>query len=83
MNANENKISQPTPEQLMKLLDLQMESMRSKRTDSQSRNTVRAASILLILTSAAAALFYLMFVLDDARQEQRGRNANPATNQSR
>jgi hypothetical protein len=83
MNANENKTAQPTPEQLLKMLDLQMQSMRSKRSDSSSRNTVRAVSILAVLMATAAALFYLMTVLDDARQEHGARSAKPPTNQQR
>ena len=83
MNANENKTSQPTPEQLLKLLDLQMNSMRSKRSETGSRNAVRAMSILTVLIVTAAALFYLMTMLDDARMERGGNAAKPTTNQQR
>ncbi|MEK0449348.1 MAG: hypothetical protein RL088_1616 [Verrucomicrobiota bacterium] len=67
MNAQENKTSEPTPEQLLKMLDLQMESMRSKRAHSTNRNTIRAASILIVLLVAGGALAALMMMLDSLR----------------
>lgn len=67
MNAQENKTSEPTPEQLLKILDLQMESMRSKRAHSTNRNTIRAASILLVLLIAGGALVALMMMLNELR----------------
>ena len=76
MNANENKTSQPTPEQLMKMLDVQLDMMRSKRAEKGSRTGLRTASILFVLLMAGVALFFLMTMLDDARAE---RASNPRT----
>jgi hypothetical protein len=70
MNAQENKTSEPTPEQLLKMLDLQMQSMRSKREHQTNRNTIRAASILLVLLLAGGALAALMMMLDDLRDRR-------------
>ncbi len=70
MNANETKTSEPTPEQLLKMLDLQMSKMRSKRANTESKMTIRVASILLVLTVAAGALFFLMTMLEDLRSQR-------------
>jgi hypothetical protein len=71
MNAQENKTSEPTPEQLLKMLDLQMHAMRSKREHQSNRGTIRAASILLVLLVAGGALAALMMMLDDLRDKRR------------
>lgn len=70
MNANENKTSQPTPEQLVKMLDVQLNMMRSKRAEKGSRTGIRVASIMLVLTLAGVALFFLMTTLNDVRTER-------------
>lgn len=70
MSANETKTSEPTPEQLLKMLDLQMSKMRSKRANTESKTTIRVASILLVLTVAAGALFFLMTMLEDLRSQR-------------
>lgn len=67
MNAEENKTSQLTPEQLLKMLDIQMDTMRSKRTQSSNRHTVRILSITLTLMILFGAIFVLMNMLDDLR----------------
>lgn len=67
MNAEENKTSQLTPEQLLKMLDIQMDTMRSKRAQSSNRNTVRILSITLTLMILFVAIFVLMNMLDDLR----------------
>lgn len=78
MNANENKTSQPTAEQLMKMLDVQLDMMRSKRARNGSRAGIRIASILFVLVIAGVALFSLMILLEDARSE-RGTNLQRTT----
>ena len=74
MNVNENKTSQPTAEQLMKMLDVQLDMMRSKRVKNSSRTGIRIASILVVFVVAGVALFFLMMMLEDARSE---RASNP------
>lgn len=74
MNANENKTSQPTAEQLMKMLDVQLDMMRSKREKSTSRTGIYIASILFVFVVAGVALFFLMMMLEDARS---GRALSP------
>ena len=78
MNADENKTSQPTPEQLMRMLDIQLDAIRSKKAAPESRTSLRIASVLLILTIAGGALFSLMLFLEDARAE-RSFNAQKST----
>lgn len=78
MNADENKPSQPTPEQLMRMLDLQLDAIRLKKTELDSHTSLRITSILLILLVAGGALFFLMLFLEDARAE-RSFNAQKTT----
>ncbi len=70
MNANETKTSEPTPEQLLKMLDLQMDAMRSKRSHSTGRAGIRIASVVLVLAVSAGALFFLMTLLDNYRTDR-------------
>ena len=70
MNVNETKTSEPTPEQLLKMLDLQMNSMRSNRSRGSNRTGVRVASIVVVLAVLAGALFFLMTLLDTYRTEK-------------
>jgi hypothetical protein len=70
MNGKEHKISEPTPEQLLKMLDLGMQNMRSKRVAHSSRNAIRGFSILLILLILGGALAVLMYLLDDLREQR-------------
>ena len=83
MNANETKTSEPTPEQLLKMLDLQMSKMRSKRANTESKMTIRVASILLVLTVAAGALFFLMTMLEDLRSQRASGVQNTGMNAER
>ena len=54
---NENKISEPTPEQLLQVLELQLQMQRAKRRQSaRSRTAIRVGGILLILGGAAHLL---------------------------
>lgn len=70
MNAEETKTSEPTPEQLLKMLDLQLDSIRSKRSGGDTRAGIRIASIVVVLAVAAGALFFLMKLLDNYRSER-------------
>lgn len=53
-----------------------MESMRTKRAQSNNRAATRFLSIMLVLMVAGGALFLLMTMLDDYREQ---RAANPHT----
>ena len=83
MSANETKTSEPTPEQLLKMLDLQMSKMKSKRANTESKVTIRVASILLVLTVAAGALFFLMTMLEDLRSQRASGVRNTVINAER
>ncbi len=83
MSANETKTSEPTPEQLLKMLDLQLSKMRSKRANTESKVTIRVASILLVLTVAAGALFFLMTMLEDLRSQRASGVRNTVINAER
>lgn len=83
MTANETKTSEPTPEQLLKILDLQMSKMRNKRANTESKMTIRVASVLLVLTVAAGALFFLMTMLEDLRSQRASGVQNTGINAER
>lgn len=83
MSANETKTSEPTPEQLLKILDLQMSKMRNKRANTESKMTIRVASVLLVLTVAAGALFFLMTMLEDLRSQRASGVQNTGINPER
>lgn len=55
--TKQTETGQPTPEQLLKLLDMQLAQERSKRANkSRNRATFLAVGILSILAAAGVAL---------------------------
>ena len=63
-----NEKDQPSPEQLLKMLELQMENSRKTRAQTGSnRSTMRVLSIAIILFVMAAALWVLMTMLEEMR----------------
>ena len=69
---DENKTAQPTPEQLLKLLEAEINASRQRRVkDESSRRTIQVVSILVIVVGAAVALWVLISMLDDVRPAQR------------
>ena len=63
-----NEKDQPTPEQLLKLLDVQMEaSRRARSTGKESRTSMRILSIGIIVVVAFVALWLLMMMLEEMR----------------
>ena len=63
-----NEKDQPSPEQLLKMLDLQMQNSRKTREQhSGNRSTMRVVSIAIILFVMAAALWVLMTMLEEMR----------------
>jgi hypothetical protein len=72
---HQTKSAEPTPEQLMQLLDLQIASQRAKRKGGRKhRATLLAGGLLFILAAAFAALFVLQQLAGDLH-----RSAEPAT----
>lgn len=73
---DENKTTQPTPEQLLKLLESEMNASRHRRLKLESkRRTMQVASIMFIVVSAAVAFWVLTSILDDL-QSERGHRAS-------
>ena len=69
--VDETRNSQPTPEQLLKLLDGQLTLARTKRStaDNSSRRTaLLAGALLLIVGGGCAALLVLQHLLSDLRE---------------
>jgi hypothetical protein len=75
-----NHSQQPTAEQLLKLLDTQLASMRQKREveSPSSRNALRVFSLCVIVFGAALALWVLMYMLDEMRPPKPEATAAPA-----
>jgi hypothetical protein len=76
-----NEKEQPSPEQLLKMLDLQMQTSRQARAGrSQNRNSTRILTISILLLVMMAALWVLMMILEDMRPEKpaSAREAVPA-----
>ena len=69
--VDETRNPQPTPEQLLKLLDGQLTLARTKRSteDNSSRRIVLlAGALLLIVGGCGAALLVLQHLLSDLRE---------------
>jgi hypothetical protein len=63
-----NEKDQPTPEQLLKLLDAQMEvSRKSREGHKDSRTSMRILSIGIIVVVAFVALWLLMVMLEEMK----------------
>ena len=74
--TDENKSTQPTPEQLLKLLEVEIGASRQKRVKLESkRRTIQVVSIMVIVVGTAIALWVLMFMLEDFQSEHT-RNAS-------
>lgn len=76
---DENKTAQPTPEQLLKLLESEMNTSRQRRLKLDSkRRTMQIVSIMFIVVGAAVAFWVLTFMLDDLQSERGHRASNTA-----
>jgi hypothetical protein len=74
----EIETSQPTPEQLLQMLEAQLTAKRSQRTSaSRNRAIILVTGILFIVVAAGAALMVLDQMLVDLRQGDRPRMAAP------
>lgn len=74
----DNKSPEPTPDQLLKLLDVQIEMQRQKRkVTSRNRAVFRIGGIFLIIVILLGALLILQFALNEVPHEGR---SNPASN---
>ncbi len=67
----------------MKMLDIQMDTLRSKRAQSSNRSTVRILSITLTLMILFGAIFVLMNMLDDLRATRPSAVQNTSENAER
>jgi hypothetical protein len=65
-NSQPNKSPEPTPEQLLKLLDLQIAAARSrKRGNPRNRVVLAVAAVFIIFLGALVALFLLQTMVED------------------
>ena len=68
-----NEKDHPSPEQLLKMLDLQMQSSRQLRANrGKGRSGMRVLSIAIILGVMTLALWVLMTVLEEMRPQKGG-----------
>ncbi len=69
---------QPDPEQLLKVLDMQMAASRERRLARESsRSRTGLIGIVVILVGAAVALGMLMMLLEQMRPERREAAGSP------
>jgi|GEM_PF-5495469 len=67
------KPQEATPEQLLKMLDLQLAQMRQKRAvEPGNKNAIRVFSLCVIVFGAALALWVLMYMLDEMKPQKPG-----------
>ena len=81
--AHETRTPQPTPEQLLKLLDSQLHLARVKRTTADRaprRTALLVGALLFIVGGGGAALLILQHLLSDL--QERPRATSPQTEQS-
>lgn len=71
---------EPSPEQLLKMLDLQMQNSRLQREKKgESRNAFRIGAIAIILLLMMAALWVLMIIAEEMPKPKSPAKAdNPA-----
>jgi hypothetical protein len=63
---NENRSSDPTPEQLLQLLEMELSTKRAKRQRTSANRTAwRIGGILLMLGGAIAALLILQYAMTE------------------
>jgi hypothetical protein len=66
---NQTETAQPTPEQLLKLLDLQLARERTRREKkSRNRASFLVAGILVIIVAAAVSLLVAQQLLAELRE---------------
>jgi hypothetical protein len=76
---NDNKIDQATPDQLLKILDLQIAEQRSKRHRStRQRGLILAGGVLLIIAGALVAFLVLQQMLLDLPRSNQREEPTPA-----
>jgi hypothetical protein len=80
---DENKPPQPTPEQLLQMLDLQIQSARSQRAPkvAEKNHTISFVVIGVIVVAGMIALWVMMSVLESMRPSRPG--ATPAPIEAR
>lgn len=71
-SPQENKAPEATPEQLMKMLDLQIAATRHRREQSPARRaTFLAMALLLIIGGALVAFLVLQQMISDLPRQSR------------
>ena len=84
LNICMNEKEQPSPEQLLKMLDLQMQTSRQARAGrSENRSSTRILIISILLLVMMGALWALMVIFEDMRSEKAARDHGPVPTESR
>jgi hypothetical protein len=83
MNADQNKSSEPTPEQLLQLMDFQIEAQRARRAALPQRGgTFLAAGLLFIIFAVVASLMALSSLIPSLERENRSSDSPSAPENS-
>jgi hypothetical protein len=79
-----NEKEQPSPEQLLKMLDLQMETSRQMRASrGDKRSSMRILTIAIILVVMMGALWVLMMILEEMEPAKGGVESEPVPVEAR
>jgi hypothetical protein len=77
-SMNPHKTQEPNPEQLLKLIEMQVASARERRLAREAgRGKAGPIGVVIILAGAAFALWILMMMLDQMRPQQGVGMENP------
>ena len=83
MNAEQNKSCEPTPEQLVRLLDFQIEAQRARRAAIPQRGGMFvAAGLLFIIFAVVASLMVLSDMIPNVPKGNREVERHPAAENS-
>ena len=81
---DDNKSNQPTPEQLIKILELQMEAGRKSRSSSPPNNRmILWGSLVAVILTALGLLYFMLAFLEELKSTQKGQKPSNKTQQTK
>jgi|GEM_PF-3328983 len=81
---DDNKSNQPTPDQLIKMLKLQLGAERNPRKPQQANNrAVIWGSLVIILAAGLALLWFILSLLEEFKQSNLGQKPKNKTQQTK
>ena len=79
MKPDETKTDQPTPDQLLKMLDQQIAEQRKRKKDSRGRRAILlAVGFMIIFGGLLAALLLFQYMVQDLPRRPKNEATAPA-----